>query len=172
MSRSAIVSALIVSACTAGLLAQAAPQLNVRTGLWEITTVMKMGGDMPKMDLSQVPPAQRAQMEAMMKQMMSDRTDTSKSCVTAEDLKDGSFMTGGDDVQCQQVIAVNTRTALESTVTCKGERAMTGKLRVDAPTPTAMNAKMNATSTDDGRTMTIDMTMTGKWLAADCGTVK
>jgi Protein of unknown function (DUF3617) len=171
MSRSAIASVLMVSAFAVGLLAQA-PQLNVRTGLWEITTVMKMGGDMPKIDFSQMPAAQRAQMEAVMKAMMNERTETSKSCVTAEDLKDGSFMTGDDDLKCQQAITVNTRTALESTVTCTGERTMTGKLRVDAPAPTTMNAKMNATTTEDGQTMTIDLAMTGKWLAADCGEVK
>src|SRR5262245_30529589 len=97
MSRSAIVSGLLVSALAAGVAAQTAPQLNVRTGLWEITTVMSMGGDMPKMDLSQLPPAQREQMEAMMKQMMNERKDTSKSCVTQEDLRDGNFMAGNDD---------------------------------------------------------------------------
>lgn len=150
------------------------PVLDVRLGLWEVTTVSQMGGDMPAMDLGQMPPAQRAQIEAAMKAAMAQHTDTSQECITKEDLDSASFMMQEDDdsMKCKQAFTANTKTRLESNVTCTGERSATGHLRLDAATPTTMKAAMDMTSTEGGKTMKMSVNMTGKWLKADCGSVK
>lgn len=148
------------------------PALDVKMGLWEITSVTDMGGQMPAIDTSKMPPAQRAQMEAMLKGMMGQHTNVTKTCMTREKFDQSNFMMSDQPgMTCKQTITTNTRSTLDASVLCTGERSMTGQMHMDALSPTAMKAAMKMATTDQGRTMNIDMTMTGKWLAADCGDV-
>jgi hypothetical protein len=171
--RFAVPVLLMLVLVRAALAQTPAPALDVRVGLWEITSVSHIGGELPTVDTSKMAPAQKAQLEAAMKSAMGDHTDTSKSCLTKQDLDKASFMMRGDkSTTCTQAFVSNTKTLLESDVTCDGEHSMKGHLRVEAPAPTAMEATMNTTTTTSGRTMKVDVSMSGKWLAADCGTVK
>ena len=54
---------LVTSVAAAGLAAAQSPNLDVKLGLWEITTVTK-GAGMPAMDTSKMPPEARARVEA------------------------------------------------------------------------------------------------------------
>jgi hypothetical protein len=148
------------------------PALDVKMGLWEISSVTNLGGDMPAIDLSQVPPEQRAQMEAMIKGMMGQHTNVTKTCMTREKFDQSTFMMpdeAGSD--CKQTIVTNTSRTLDATVVCTGERAMTGKMHMDALSQTAMKADIKMDATEQGRAMNISMTMTGRWLGEDCGDV-
>jgi hypothetical protein len=49
---------------------------------------------------------------------------------------------------------------------------MSGQFHMDAPSPTSFKGTMKSSSTQEGKTMTVDMTMAGKWLSAECGAVK
>ena len=164
--------AVIVAMSLAAALSAQAPLIDVKLGLWEMTSVSKMSGDMPKMDTSKMPPEQRAQIEQALKAAMSSHTSTDKSCVTKETLEKSMFMGDQTKDNCKQVLTVNTKTTLEATITCTGQTPMTGKVRFDAISPTSVKGTITSVGTTPQGKMNIDIAMTGKWLGADCGTTK
>jgi hypothetical protein len=157
---------------TVTLLAQV-PVLNVKMGLWEITSTTDVGGQMPAIDTSKMTPEQKARMEAAMKGMMGAHANVAKTCMTKEKFEKSAFMvTDQPGTTCTQTITANTRTALEASATCVGTRAMTALMHFDALSPTSMKGVVKTSNTEQGRTMTMNTAMTGKWLSADCGDVK
>jgi hypothetical protein len=149
------------------------PALDVKMGLWEITSTSDIGGQMPAIDTSKMTPAQKARMEAAMKGLTGAHSAVTKSCMTKEKFNRSNFMTDDDSgTTCQQTISTNTRTSLDANVVCTGKQTRTSQMHIDASSPTSFTASVKSVDTKQGRTMTVDMTMTGKWLGADCGTVK
>jgi hypothetical protein len=150
------------------------PALNLKLGLWELTSISQVGGQLPAVDTSKMTPEQKANFEAAMKSaVMGAHTDVMKSCITQEKADKANFMmTDKDADSCKQTVSTNTPTRLDATVTCTGEHPGTRQVHIEALSSTAFNGTMKFTDTQKGRTMTVDATMTGKWLAADCGTVK
>ena len=167
-----LVSSVALLGLTAVLVAQA-PALDVKFGLWENTIVTNLGGA-PPVDTSKMTPEQAAKMTAAMQGMMGERTTTEKSCVKKEDLAKDSFMLPqGSGMTCTRTITTNTGSAYVADVSCKGEREMTGKISIEAAAGgTAFTGSMNMATSAQGRTMNVTMKMSGKYLGADCGTVK
>lgn len=150
-----------------------APALDVKMGLWEITSTMNIGGEMPMMDTSKMTPEQKAQMDAAMKSMVGAHTNVQKTCVTRETFDKSNFMMSDQPgMTCKQTVSTNTRSVLDAKVVCTGEHSMTVQMHVDALSPTAFKGSMSSSATEQGKTMKVDGTMTGKWLGADCGNVK
>jgi hypothetical protein len=149
------------------------PALDVKMGLWEISSTTEIGGQMPDIDTSKMTPEQKARMEQAMKAMMGSHTNVTKSCVTKEKFDTSKFM-GGNEVgqTCKQTITTNTRSTLDASVVCTGENAMTSQMHIDALSSTAFKGTAKGTGTNQGRTMTVSVNMTGKWLGADCGDTK
>jgi hypothetical protein len=148
-----------------------APVLDVKMGLWEISSTMNLGGEMPGMDTSKMTPEQKAQMAAAMKSMMGAHTTTQKTCVTREKFDRSSFMME-NQANCKQAVTTNTKSTLDAKVVCTGDRPVTMQMHVDALSSTAFKGTVKSANTEQGKTMTVDGTMTGKWLGADCGDVK
>jgi len=161
---------------TAVLVAQT-PVLDVKLGLWETTTKINMGNmpNMPKLsdaDLAQLPPAQRAQIESVMKSM-SGAPVTVKSCMTREKFEKNSFMQERPNQNCKQTITNNTARSMDSTVVCTGAQPMTAQMHIDAVSSTEYKGIMKAKATGGrGGEMDLTIDMSGKWLGADCGDVK
>ena len=166
-----LATALLCASLTAVLLAQA-PALNVKMGLWEITTTAKVGGQPPAIDTSKMTPERKAQMEAAMQKMMGDRSSVAKTCVTREKFEKSNFLGSNDDPGCKRTITTNTATALDGTEVCTGERARTMHMHIEALSSTSWKGTTNITTTRNGRTTTVDGTLTAKWLGADCGDQK
>lgn len=165
-------SACLSLAMAASLVAQV-PALDVKMGLWEMSSTTEMSGQMPQMDTSKMTPEQKAQMEAAMKGMMGAHTNVTKSCMTREKFEKQSFMNSDRPGQnCKQTINTNTRTTLDSTITCSGEHTMTGQMHIEALSPTSVKAVFKSVNAARGGNMNVNLTMTGKWLGADCGDVK
>jgi hypothetical protein len=170
--------ALLFAMPLAAVLAAQAPALDVRMGLWEVTATTTIGGQMPSMtgmDMSSMTPEQQARMAEAMKGMMGAHTTTSKSCLTREEFDKSSLLGMNDeekDADCRQTITTNTRTTLEGSVTCKGAQEMSGRVHIEAASPTAFSGTFNSSSGASGQAMTFGVTMAGKWLGADCGDVK
>jgi hypothetical protein len=146
-----------------------APVLDVKMGLWEITSTTTAGGEIPTVDTSKMTPEQKARMEAVMKAMMG--VHTAKTCITREKFNKSNFMTN-DQSTCKQTVGTNTRASLDATLVCTGEHARTEQMHVDALSSTSVEASIKVAGTERGQTMTASVTMTGKWLGADCGNVK
>jgi hypothetical protein len=138
-----------------------------------MTTTSQMAGDMPAMNTGTMTTQQKAQLDAALKAAMAEHTDTSKTCLTKEDLSKANFMAEDDDgLKCKQAFTANTKTLLEGNVTCTGDRSMSGHMRVEAASPTSMKMAMNMTTTEDGKTIKMTISTTGKWLGAACGSVQ
>jgi hypothetical protein len=104
---------------------------------------------------------------------MGNHSVVRKSCVTQEQLDRSNFlMTDQPNTTCKRTITANTRTTREASVACTGEQAMTAQVHFDALSPTSIKMNMQSAGTNQGRTMTMNVVLTGKWLGADCGVIK
>jgi hypothetical protein len=168
----ALLSSVALIGLSAVLVAQT-PVLDVKFGLWENTITTNMGGA-PPVDTSKMSPEQAAKVAEMMKGMMGDRTSTAKACVKKEDLSMDSFMMPRESgMTCTRTITTNSKTAYVADINCSGERKMKGQITIQTMAAgTAMTGSMQMATTGEGRTMNVTMKMSGKYLSADCGTVK
>jgi hypothetical protein len=146
-----------------------APKVNIKMGLWEMTTTMQMSG-VATPDTSKMTPDQQAQMQAMMGAMMGPQTHTTQTCMTKEKFDKAQF---DDNQGCTRSITTNTASVLEMEVTCKNAQGTSkGTMHMEAPSPDSIKGTMTGESGMRGQTMKMSGTMTGKWLGADCGKVK
>jgi hypothetical protein len=124
----------MIAGLTTALLAQGAPKISVKMGLWEVTSTTNMTGSVPMPDTSQMTPQQAAAVQAAMGGMMGPRTTTIKECMTKEKFDQGMLT---DQKNCKTTIATNTATVLEVQLTCDQGRGgkMTGVMHFEAPTP-------------------------------------
>jgi hypothetical protein len=149
----------------------ARPKLDVRMGLWEITSTVDVDGRMPGIDTSRMTPQQRAEMAAAMRGSEAPHTTSTASCITREDFDRRNFVVT-QDRNCRQTITTNTTTRLDATIRCAADRAATGRLHIEATTPTAYTGTITTTAMEHGRRTTTTVTMSGRWVAADCGALK
>jgi len=151
-----------------------APALKINLGAWEVAMAVDLAGQMPGVDPSKLTPEQQARIDAMAKARGNQPPRIRKTCVTKENFQKGTFLDNDDaDMKCTRTLSANTSTTIDQTITCMGDNASrTSHLHIDAPSPTTFTAKATNTSTQNNRTMTVNATMTGKWLSADCTGIK
>ena len=148
----------------------AADGLNLATGLWELTYTTGMSGIvMPQSAMDKMTPEQKARMAAAMKQREATgpRTHTVKSCITAKDLKDGTFTAqeDEDDKSCKNKIVTQTPAKQEMSVVCTGEEGRTGRIQIEAVDNKHMKGAIDMVTGGGGK---VNMQLTGKWLATSC----
>ena len=166
---------LAVAVCCTAVWLIAADVFNVKTGLWETTTVSETSGrpPIPPEVLAKLTPEQRAQMEQRMKasQAAGPRTSTSKTCVTQEDLAKALTM-GTDTGSCTRRIISSSANKQEFQFDCaQGGYKQTGTVRIEATSRESMQGSVEFTMSGNGNTMTNKSKLTGKWLSSDCGGV-
>jgi hypothetical protein len=153
------------------LAVSAAEKLNVKLGLWEITSTTHVTG-MPQLApelLAKMTPQQRAQMEGAFKAEASKgpHKEVTKECLTQKDL-DHPF-NSSERKDCSQSTVSTTRTTQEVHLVCTGQNKGTGTFRVTAPDPQTMTGELNIKSGDDANAMTMKAQLKGRWLSSDCG---
>jgi len=160
-----------LACCAAAPLAARADKLNVKLGLWEITSVSQVSGmpPMPKDLLDKMTPQQRAELEAEIKKETASgpRTDTDRECVTQEKI-DRPFGTA-DDEECTHSVVTTTRTSQEIRLTCKGEHKGSGVFHISTPTPETMTGDLDLKVGDGKDVLTIRSQLKGRWIGPDCG---
>jgi len=158
--------------------AQETAHLNVKLGLWEMMMNPKISGDVPSIpeeQLQNMTPEQRAKVQAAMQGMMANlgKPKRMKECMTPERLAKG-FNTGAEDGNnCKTTVVKNSGSEFESTQQCsdaQGNRQ--SKLRISALSSDHIQGSVHSDMSRGGKGMTFDATVEGKWLGADCGTVK
>jgi hypothetical protein len=160
----------MIAGLTAALLAQGAPKIDVKMGLWEVTSTTSMTGNVPMPDTSKMTPQQAAAVQAAMSGMMGPHTSTIKECLTKEKFDQGMLT---DQKNCKTTITTNTATVLEVQMACdQGQGTMTGLLHFEAPSPAVIAGTFKGTATMGAQTTNITGTYAGKWTSADCGSVK
>jgi len=161
----------LLACCCAAPLALAANKLDVKPGLWEITSTHHISGipPMPKEWQEKVTPEQRAAMEAAFRQeaQKGPQTDTDRECITPQDAEKPFDV--GDTKDCTQTVVHTTSTTQEVRLTCTGEYQGTGLLRVTTPTPETMTGSLELQFGDGKDAMKIKSDLKGRWLGPDCG---
>ena len=154
----------------------AAEKLSAKTGLWETTATMNMGGAaMPAMPalppemLANLPPAQRAQIEQAMN-VASGKPTTARACVTEKDLAEGAFrQQTQQNMKCTFTVVSSTPKRQESTFQCTSPNGPAdGKLVVDV----VDDGHVKGTMQIKAMQMSIETKFDSKWLGADCGATK
>ena len=162
-------AAALVAACMVPLLASSAEKLNIKTGLWEISSTTQMSGtpQLPKEVTAKMSPQQRAQLEADLKSASKGgQKNVDRSCITQKDVENPFH---GASENCKQSIVSTTRTSQEVRLTCNGEPKGTGLIRINTPTPETMNGVMDIKMGDGAEALNLKANLTGRWLGADCG---
>jgi hypothetical protein len=160
----------LLACCCAAPLALAADKLDVKPGLWEITSSHQITGipPMPKEWADKVTPEQRAAMEAAFRKESEKgpQTETQRECITREDAEK-PFDVGDKD--CTQTVVRTTRTTQEVRLNCTGATKGSGVLRVTTPTPETMTGTLDLQLGDGKDPMRVKSELKGRWLGADCG---
>ena len=169
---------LLAAAAALCIVAFPAGAQTLKPGLWEIHNKMS-GGEMDQAmaemqkQMAQMSPAERKQMEAMMGKQgvrmtpgaggMSVQMCMTKEMVERNDMpmQDGCRMT-------QNSRSGNT---MKMAFACTNPPS-SGEGQVTFTSPEAYTSRMTMRMQEKGKTETMTMDTTGKWLKADCGNVK
>lgn len=150
--------------------------LNVKEGLWEITVTHSMTGmpampNIPPDALANMPPEQRARIEAMMKGGPS--TDVRKECITKEKLeKHSAFSNNRGD--CTRTVVSSTGSRMEMKFHCEEKQSSSdGTFVMEAIGSDNVKGTMHVVSnSSSGRNMSMDFTISSKYLGSACGDVQ
>ena len=146
-------------------------KLNVKLGLWEVTTSGKPTGQVPEEMLQNIPPERRQQAIASMQAALA-KPETHQQCLTAAKLAQG-FDFGGHEAKCQKTINSNTPSSMSVTATCTGTQGkQVVKASFQALSRENVTGTINMTMSRGAQTMTMDREFHAKWLGADCGNLK
>jgi len=165
-------SIVLLGCCCVTAPSLAADKLDVKPGLWEITSTHQITGipPMPKEWQEKVTPEQRAAMETAFKKEAEKgpQTDTDRECITKQKAEQ-PFDVGDTNKDCTQKVVRTTRTTQEVHLSCTGEYQGTGVLRVTTPTPETMTGTLELQLGEGKDAMKVNSTLKGRWRGPDCG---
>ena len=165
---------LTAAACLLPAITLAGDHPNVKLGLWEISHESRSTGQppIPEEMLAKLPPEARARLEGSQHAREAiARSD--KQCINEASLEH-MFQDDEDSKSCTHTIVSQTATSMQMHLECKhaGAASSTGTFKWTLTTPEAMHGTMDVTMLAGSRTMSHHIELKGKWLGADCGSVK
>lgn len=149
--------------------------LDAKPGQWEVTVTMQMPAmaqqarQMPQLtpeQMAKIPPAQRAQIEAMMSGK--PMTNVSKSCVEKQDMT--HLPTGMNQQNCTNTIVSSTSSKLVMTQVCD-RNGVKSNATVTVEAVNSETMKFNVVAEGmaaDGKGGTANMQGTSKWIGPVC----
>jgi len=167
---------VFVMTCAAGL-AQAQTPPPIKPGLWQVQTEREVDGQMAQMPdmtehLKNLPPESRRQVEAMMKQRgvdLSAAGGAMRICMTKETLARDQWR--AEEGNCKTDFSSRSGSAWKWHTSCQDPASETDG-EATFPGPETYTVKTVTTMRGQGEPKTTRMTMTSKWLGADCEGVK
>ena len=176
-SRPVLAAALVLAA-------SAASAQSLKPGLWEISHRMQTSGNAKGQDamaqmnqqMAAMPPAQRRKIEEMMAKDGA-KTGTGspgggmsvRICMTSEMVERNELPSQQGD--CKTTRQSRSGNTMKMAFSCS-KPPSSGEGQVTFVSPEAYNSKMVMTSMASGTPRKIDMEGSGKWLGADCGSIK
>lgn len=150
-----------------------AESFNVKPGAWEMTVTTVASGLKVSSELSaKMTPAQRAQMEQMIKSREGKpHTMTSQSCITKDDLSQDRIIKEMEDededtaVRCKVKVLSKSSTKLMLDQLCPGPPTSTTHFTIEAKTTESIAAVGERSEGGSGKT---HIDIKGKWLRASC----
>jgi hypothetical protein len=152
-------------------------------GLWEYSTTVKGSGEYAaaqarmQAEMARMPPEQRKMMENMMAQRgvtmgggADGQATVIKTCVTA-DMASRDEMPQHDN-RCRQTSTQRSGSTMKFKFVCSGQPASSGEGEYTFVSDKQMKGRMLITTQVDGKPQTMEMHNSGRWLGADCGSIK
>ncbi len=151
--------------------------LKLRPGLWEMTSEGQISGapPIPAEVLARLPPDRRAKMEAALaaSRARAAKPHVSRQCITAESLQRGIDLDEKRGNDCQEKVVSSSSSEMDVQIECKGPRqASSGNVHFATGGPERLSGTINMKVSDGAQNMTMRRVIEGKWIAADCGSVK
>jgi hypothetical protein len=172
----------VVLACACACIAPPAGAQTMKPGLWSLSNNVtssdpQVAGAMAaaQQQMANMSPAQREQLQTMMRQngvqldIGAGGALQTKMCMTREMVERKEFPVQQGD--CRQTFTQQSATRGHVTFTCTNPK-VSGEGDLVADNDTSYRAHMKIKSAEQGRDQTVDMDVTGKWLSADCGTIR
>jgi hypothetical protein len=165
---------MVLSFSAAPLPSQAQTAPPIKPGLWQIQSEREVNGQKapdPMEQMKTLPPEARKQMETMMKKRGVDLGEGGgqKICHTRESLDQGRWK--GDGERCKTDITSRSANAWKWRSVCtQPEFEMDGEAVFSNPENYTVKTLMN--SQRQGKPQAMRMTVTAKWVGADCGDLK
>jgi hypothetical protein len=170
---------IAAAALAAGSLSANAQSL--KPGLWEVRSNVQAGGedmakDMTRMqqEIAAMPPEQRKMMQEMMtRQGVSvgggGMATGTRICVTREMAQHNEVP--ADKSDCKQTVSPRAGNTMKFSVTCTNPPS-TGEGQITFNSPESYTSRMTMTTVERGKPQKVNVESAGKWISADCGTVK
>ena len=155
---------------------------SVDPGLWEGTVTVQREGNLNGAEkaqleqmrehLSQVPPQYRAQLEQNLAAMAQNKPMVfhEKTCVTPAMVKQGLKPKVGKN--CTYTMQPKAANSYTMDFTCREEGVESHGSGEMTFAPKSYQGNVHLVATGRGKSFSSDMSMQGRWLAADCGSVK
>lgn len=174
--------ALVVLAIAATAITSTASAQELKPGLWEVTSTMtsasgeleKANAQMQK-ELAGMPAEQRKMMEDMMaKQGVKMGAGgpgemISKTCMTAEMIERNEIPV--QQGKCKTTAKPRSGNTTKMSFVCT-DPPSSGEGQLTIASPVAYTSKLVVRTTAQGKPETMNMDASGKWLGADCGSIK
>jgi len=172
---------LIVLALSVFAVGASAQKLDLKPGLWEVKHKMAAaGGQMEaaaaqmKQQFEGMPPEQRKMMEEMLARqgvsMSGGGVEMNvKMCMTPEMIEKKEIPV--QEGNCKTTTKSLSGNVMKMSFSCT-DPPSSGEGQFTIVSPEAYTTKMAVRSTVQGKPETMNMDMTGRWLAADCGKVR
>ena len=173
---------LLASACAALAAALPAGAQTMRPGLWSLTNNVSSSDPQMQQAMSAVQehmanmtPEQRRQLQGMLQQngvqldVGAGGALQTKMCLTRAMAERKEFPVQQGD--CRQTFTQQSSTRGHVTFNCTRPN-VSGEGDLIADSDTSYRAQVKVRSAEAGRNQTVDMNVTGTWLAADCGNLK
>ena len=146
----------------------------IKPGLWQVHSEREVDGQKApdaSARMKNMSPERRAQVEAMMKQhgVAADGAGGGQVCYTSETL--GRSPWADQQTNCQVAFSRRDATSWKWHSSCP-EFAAEGDGEATFPDREHYTVKVTSVSKMGGKVRNSRITMTGKWLGADCGAVK
>lgn len=158
--------------CHGGPASAGPASLDIKPGLWKVTTTTHMNGQLPipEDQLARMPPAQRAQFEAAMKAAAASMgaPHVFEECLTAKQIADGLKL-NENQPSCHRTVLSSSPTELRVHESCTGASAREMDGTFEAPNPSTMHGTIHMVTTHGAQTMNANSAIEGQRLGADCG---
>jgi len=170
------VVALITFAAAIGAAGKSQP-LNVKLGLWEVTTTITTASDLPIPAglLERLSPEQRARVEERMEARKGDsgKTTVRKQCLTREQLDHG-IPFAQHKKSCIRTVLTSSATKLEMRVKCVDQGINSDEtFHIEAVTFESVKGSFDVSPTEGGdNTTKSNSTFTARWIGPLCTPTK
>jgi hypothetical protein len=166
----------IAGLCAAGAALAQTPALDLKPGLWQITSTGSMTGapPIPPETLANMTPEKRAQVQAMMQAAMAHAGEPqiAQRCVTEDQLRRGLNFDERPNPSCHRTMVSTSSTLLVVHEECTGARPMVGDFRFTALDRETMKGDITVVMGTSANATTVQRSLQGKWLGSECGDVK